>query len=133
MIIIMCIIENETVSHITSECTMLAKNKYKKVRQCMQVYSLETAKNRVLKDCHSGTKTNCTGFYGILQSSAISKLARQWDIVIIDKSNKEVKITNVTILGELLVNEREIGMTEQDKIKDEVTRRRDMEKATVMR
>ena len=91
------------------------------------------AKNRVLKDCHSGTKTNCTGFYGILQSSAISKFARQWDIVIIDKSNKEVKITNVTILGELLVNEREIGMTEQDKIKNEVTRRRDMEKATVMR
>ena len=91
------------------------------------------AKNRVLKERHSGTKTKCTGFYGILQYSAISKLARQWDIVIIDKSNKKVKITNVTIPGESLVNEREIGMTEQDKIKDEVTRRRDMEKATVMR
>ena len=86
------------------------------------------AKNRVLKEHHSGTKTKCTGFYGILQSSAISKLARQWDIVIIDKSNKKVKITNVTIPGESLVNEREI-----DKIKDEITRRRDMEKVTVMR
>ena len=36
-------VENETVSHIVSECKMLAQKEYKKeAGQCMQLYSVET-------------------------------------------------------------------------------------------
>ena len=48
---------------------------------------------------------------------------RPLDIVVIDKTKKEVKIVNVTIPGDKWENKREVGKIEKHKVlKDEITR-----------
>ena len=59
--------------------------------------------------------------------------AQQPYIVIIEKNKKEVKIVNVTIPGDVLVTEREVGKIEKYKIlKEGITRMWKMKKVTVI-
>ena len=59
--------------------------------------------------------------------------ARRPDIVIIDKTKKEVKIVDVTITGDVRVNKRQVGRMKEYKIlKDEIARIRDMKKMTIL-
>ena len=49
--------------------------------------------------------------------------ARRPDIVVIDKTKKEVKMVDVTIPRDVQVNEREVGKIEKHKVlKDEIAR-----------
>ena len=49
--------------------------------------------------------------------------ARRLDIVVIDKTKKEIKIVDVAIPGAEQVNEREVGKFEKHKVlKDEIAR-----------
>ena len=49
--------------------------------------------------------------------------ARRLDIVVIDKTKKEIKIVDVAIPGAERVNEREVGKFEKHKVlKDEIAR-----------
>ena len=86
-------------------------------------------KNMTFKEHNSGTSmsqmellgTKSTRFCEILQSSVIP--ARRQDIVVIDKTKKEVKIVDVTISGDVRVNESKAGKNEKYKVlKDEITR-----------
>ena len=61
-------------------------------------------------------RINCTRFYGILQSSVISIWKLRPDIVIIDKTNKEVKVADATIPENIWLNEREVGKMPEDDI-----------------
>ena len=59
--------------------------------------------------------------------------ARRPDIVLIDKTMKEVKIVDVTIPGDERVNEREVGKIEKYKVlKDEIARMWNMKEVTVI-
>ena len=109
--------ENETVSHVVSECKFLAQKEYKERDNNVCRYILsKPSKNMTLKEHHNGTsmsqiellRPKGTRFCGILQSSVIILLLS--DIVITDKT-KEVKIVDVTIPGDVRVNEREVGRT----------------------
>ena len=82
----------------------------------MQVYSFETIEKHDFEGApqwyeHESDRvieTEGYRFCGILQSSVIILLLS--DIVITDKT-KEVKIVDVTIPGDVRVNEREVGRT----------------------
>ena len=59
--------------------------------------------------------------------------ARQPDIVLIDKTMKEVNIADVTIPGDERVDERELGKIEKYKVlKDEIARMWDMKEVIVI-
>ena len=59
--------------------------------------------------------------------------SRQPDIVLIDKTMKEVKIVDVTIPGDERVNEREVGKIEKYKVlKDEIARMWNMKEVIVI-
>ena len=69
-----------------------------------------------LKEHHSGKSMSQLKllrtklYFGILQSSVISILKLDYQILlIIDKTKKEVKNTDVTTPGDVWVNEREVG------------------------
>ena len=58
---------------------------------------------------------------------------RRPNIVVIDKTKKEVKIVDVTIPGDVRVNEREVGKIEKYKVlKDEIARMWGMREVTVI-
>ena len=59
--------------------------------------------------------------------------ARRPDIVAIDKTKKEVKIVDVTILGVVRLNKREVGKIEKYKVlKDEIARMLGMKEVIVI-
>ena len=79
----MCRAENETVSHIVSECKMLTKRNIKKgMTMYADIFIEDYAKSMSLKEQLSITsmsqmellRTKCTRFYGILRFSVISRL-----------------------------------------------------------
>ena len=79
----MCRVENETVSHIASECKMLAQKEHKKRHEMYaSLFIGNYAKNMTSKEHNSGTsmsqmellRTKGTRFCGILQSSVIPRL-----------------------------------------------------------
>ena len=103
----------------------------------MQVYSLETMRKTSLSrsttvvrswarwTCWEQRVQNSVGFYNPVW----------WrpNIVVIDKTKKEVKIVDVTIPGDVCVNEREVGKIEKYKVlKDEIKRMWVMKKVIVI-
>ena len=103
----MCRVENETVLHIVSECKMLAKKKNKKIHDnvCRYVH-WRLCKKHGLQGAPQWYKHEPGGVienkgYKIVWDFTIqcdSKIeARRPNIVVIDKTKKEVKIVDVTI------------------------------------
>ena len=139
----MCRVENETVSHIASECKMLAQKEYKKrhdnVCRCIhwklcEKHDFQRAQQRYE---HKQDEVIENKGYKILRDFTIqcdTKIeGRRPDIVLIDKTMKEVKIVDVTIPGDERVDEREVGKTEKYKVlKDEIARMRDMTEVIVI-
>ena len=139
----MCRVENETVSHIVSECKMLAQKEYKKRHDnvCRYIH---------WKLCEKHDFQGAQQWYehepdGVIENKGYKILldftiqcdtkieARRPDIVLIDKTMKEVKIVDVTIPGDERVNEREVGKIEKYKLlKDEIARMWDMKEVIVI-
>ena len=139
----MCRVENETVSHIVSECKMLAQKEYKKRHDnvCRYIH---------WKLCEKHDFQRAQQWYehepdGVIENKGYKILwdftiqcdtkieARRPDIVLIDKTMKEVKIVDVTIPGDERVNEREVGKIEKYKVlKDEIARMWNMKEVIVI-
>ena len=139
----MCRVENETVSHIVSECKMLAQKEYKKRHDnvCRYIH---------WKLCEKHDFQRAQQWYehepdGVIENKGYKILwdftiqcdtkieGRQPDIVLIDKTMKEVKIVDVTIPGDERVNEREVGKIEKYKVlKDEIARMWNMKEVIVI-
>ena len=139
----MCRVENETVSHIVIECKMLAHKQYRKRHDnvCKYIH---------WKLCEKHDFQRAQQWYehepdGVIENKGYKILwdftiqcdtkieARRPDIVLIDKTMKEVKIVNVTIPRDERVKEREVGMIEKNKVlKDEVARMWDMKEVIVI-
>ena len=138
----MCRVENETVSHIVSECKMLAQKEYKKRHgnACRYIHWRICEKHSFQRaqQCYEHTPD------GVIENKGYKILwdftnqchtkieARRPDIVFIDKTKKEVKIADVTIPGDVRVNEREVGKFEKYKmLKDEIARMQVMKEVIV--
>ena len=103
----MCTVENETASHIESECKMLAQKEYKKRHDnvCRYIHWRLCGKHgfQVTQQWYKheldGVIENKV--YKILLDFTIqcdtNIEARRPNIVVIDKTKKEVKIVDVTI------------------------------------
>ena len=139
----MCRVENETVSHIVSECKMLVKKEYKKKHDnaCRYIHWKRCVKHDFQK-AQQWYELEPEGVienkgYKILWDFTIQcdvKIeAQRPDGVVIDKTKKEVKIVDVTIPGDEGVNEREVGKIEKYKVlKDEIARMWDMKEVIVI-
>ena len=129
----MCRVENETVSNIVSECKMLAQKEYKKRYDNVCTYIH-------WKLCEKHGFQRAQRWYehepdGVIENKGFKILwdftiqcdtkieARRPDIVLINKTMKEVKIVDVTIPGDERMNERKVGKIEKYKVlKDEIAR-----------
>ena len=106
----------------------------------MQVYSLETCEKHDFQRAQQWFEHESDGVIenkGILWDFTIqcdTKIeARRPDIVLIDKTIKEVKIVDVTISGDERVNKREVGKIKKYKVlKDEIARMWDMKEVIVI-
>ena len=139
----MCGNKNETVSHIVSECSMLAQREYKRRhdnvaryvhwRLC-EKYKLDRT-NKWYDHKPEGVIENDE--YKILWDAMIQcdkKIeARKPDIVFVDKEKREVKIIDVAIPGDVRVNEKELEKIDKYKpLKDEIARLWKMHRVTVI-
>ena len=128
-----CRLENEIVSHIVGERNILAQKEYKKRhdnvcsyilwRPC-EKHGVQGAQQRY-KHAPDGIIKNKR--YKIQWDFTIecdtNIEARRPNIVVIDKTTKEVKIVDVSIPGNVRVNERKAGKIENYKVlKDEKCR-----------
>ena len=121
----MCRVENETVSHIVSECKMLAQKEYKKRHDnvCGYIHWKLCEKH----DFHRAQQQYEHQSDGVIKNAGYkirwdfsiqfdTKIeARRPDIALIDKTKKKVKIADITIPGDEQVNEKEVGKTEKYK------------------
>ena len=139
----MCRVENETVSDIASECKMLAQKEYKKRHDnvCRYIH---------WKLCEKHDFQRAQQWYehepdGVIENKGYKILwdftiqcdtkieARRPDIVLIDKSKKEVKIVDVNIPGGEWVYEQEVGKIEKYRVlKDEIARMWGMKEVIVI-
>ena len=139
----MCRAENETVSHIVSEYKMLTQKKYKKRHEnvCRYIHWRLCEKNG-FQGAQQWYEHEPDGVienkgYKILWDFTIQRdtkiEARRPDIVVIDKTKKEVKVVDVTIPGDVRLNEREVEKTEKYKMpKDEIARMWGMKEVIVI-
>ena len=129
--------------HIVSECQILAQKEYKKRHDnvCRYIH---------WKLCEKHDFQGAQQWYehepdGVIENKAYKILwnftiqcdtkieARRPDIVLTDKTMKEVKIVDATIPGDERVSEREVGKTEKYKLlKDEIARMWDMKEVIVI-
>ena len=121
----MCRVENETVSHIVSECKMLAQKEYKKRHDnvCGYIHWKLCEKH----DFHRAQQQYEHQSDGVIKNAGYKILwdfsiqfdtkieARRPDIALIDKTKEKVKIADITIPGDEQVNEKEVGKTEKYK------------------
>ena len=139
----MCRVENETVSHIVSECKMLAQKEYKKMHDniCRYIH---------WKLCEKYGFRGAQQWYkhepdGVIESKGYKILwdftiqcdikieTRRPDFVVIDKTKKEVKIVDLAMPGDERVNKRKVGKTEKYKmLKDEIARMWGMKEVIVI-
>ena len=119
----MCRVENETVSHIVSECKMLAQKEYKKRHDnvCGYIHWKLCEKH----DFHRAQQQYEHQSDGVIKNAGYKILwdfsiqfdtkieARRPDIALIDKTKEKVKIADITIPGDEQVNEKEVGKTEK--------------------
>ena len=139
----MCRVQNETVSHIVSECKMLAQKEYKKMHDniCRYIH---------WKLCEKYGFRGAQQWYkhepdGVIESKVYKILwdftiqcdikieTRRPDIVVIDKTKKEAKIVDVAMPGDERVNKRKVGKTEKYKmLKDEIARMWGMKEVIVI-
>ena len=138
----MCKVENETVSHIVSECKMLAQKEYKKSNDnvCRYIH-WKLCKKHDFQRAQQWYEHEPDGVieikgYKILWGFTIqcdNKIEpRRPNIVLIDKNMKEVKIVDATIPGDERVNERELGKIAKYKVlKDEIAKMWDMKEVIV--
>ena len=113
----MCDQRNETVSHIVSECTVLAQKEYLKRHNnvCQYIhwrlckkFDLEATKNWYEykpKGCVENEKVKL--LWDIVIQCDREIIARKPDIILIDKENKLTKIIDVAIPGDARVVEKE--------------------------
>ena len=107
----MCRVENKTVSHIVSECKMLAQKEYKKRHDNVCRYiQWKLCKKNGFQGAQQWYEPEPDGVienkgYKILWDFTIkcdTKIeAQRPDIVVIDKTKKEVKIVDATIPGDV--------------------------------
>ena len=139
----MCRVVNETVSHIISECKIFAQKEYKNSNDNICRYiNWRLCEKTWLEGApqwyeHEPDGVSENEGYKILWNYEIqcyTKIeARRPDVVIIDKTKKEVKIVDVTIPGDVPVNKREVGNIEKYKIlKDEIARTWRLKKVIVI-
>ena len=114
----MCRVENETVSHIVSECKMFAQNEYKKSHDNVCRYTHWRLKKYGFQGAQQWYEHEPDGVidnkgYKILWDFTIQynnkTEAQRPDIIVIDKTKKDIKIVDVTIPEDVRVNEREVG------------------------
>ena len=127
----MCSNKNETVLYIVSECSTLAQREHK--RCFCEKYKLDRTSKWY--DNKPGVVENVD--YKILWDAMIQcdkKIeARKPDIILVDKKNKEVKITDVAILGDVRVCEKELEKIDKYKpLKDEIAHLWKMRRVTVI-
>ena len=139
----MCRVENETISHIVSECKMLAQKEYKERHDnvCRYIH-WKLCKKHDFQRAQQWYEHEPDGVienkgYKILWDFTIqcdTKIeARRPDIVLIDKTMKEVKIVDITIPGNERANEREVGKIEKyNVLKDEIARMWGMKEVIVI-
>ena len=139
----MCGNKNETVSHIVSECSMLVQREYKRrhdnvaryVRWCLyEKYRLDRT-NKWYDHNPEGVVENvdCKILWDAMIQCKKKIEARKPDIVLVDKKNKEVKIIDVAIPGDVRVCEKELEKTDKYKpLKDEIARLWKMRMVTVI-
>ena len=139
----MCGNKNETVSHIISECSMLAQREYKRRHdnaakyvhwRICEKYELDRA-NKWYDHKPDGAIENAN--YKILWDVMIQCdkeiEARRPDIVVVDKQRREVKIIDVAIPGDVRACEKELEKIDKYKpLKDEIARLWEMQKATII-
>ena len=130
----MCKIEeNETVSHIVSECKMLAQKEYKMRHDNVYRYiHWRLCEKHGFQRAEYWCEHDPDGVpenkgYKILRDFTIqcdTKIEpRRPDVVVIDKTKKEVKIVDVVMSGDVRMNEREAGKIEKYKVlNDEIAR-----------
>ena len=139
----MCRVENETVSHIVSECKMLAQKEYKKrhdnvgryIRwKICEKYGFQGAQQWYEHDpdgVFDNKEYKILWYFTIQCDTKIE--ARRPDIAVIDKTKIEVKIVDVTIPGGERVNERKVGKIAKYKVfKDGIARMWGMKKVIVI-
>ena len=139
----MCGNGNETVSHIISECSMLAQREYKRRHdnvamyvhwRICEKYELDRA-NKWYEHKPDGAIENAN--YKILWDVMIQNdkeiEARRPDIVVVDKQRREVKIIDVAIPGDVRACEKELEKIDKYKpLKDEIARLWEMQKVTII-
>ena len=139
----MCGNKNETVSHIISECSMLAQREYKRRHdnvakyvhwRICEKYELDRA-NKWYEHKPDGAIENAN--YKILWDVMIQCdkeiEARRPDIVVVDKQRREVKIIDVAIPGDVRACEKELEKIDKYKpLKDEIARLWEMFKLTII-
>ena len=122
----MCGVKNEKLSHIVSKCKILDQKEYKKRHDnvCRYIHWRLCKKH----DFEGTPEWHERKPGGVIDSEVYKVLwnfrvqcdikieARRPGIVIIDKTKKELGILDVTIPGDIRVNEREIGKIEKYQI-----------------
>ena len=136
-------VENEAVSHTVSECKMLVQKEYKKRHDNVGRYihwklyekygfegpqqSYEHEPDGVIEN-----KEQKILWYFKIQCDTKNE-ARRPDIVVIDKTNMEVMIIDVTIPRDEWVNERKVGKIDKYKtLKDGIARMQGMKEVIVI-
>ena len=138
-----CRVENEALSHIVSECKILAQKDYKKRHDnvCKYIH-WKLCEKHDFQRVQQWYEHEPDGvienkrykiLWGFTSQCDIKIEARRPNIVFIDKTVKKVKNVDVTIPGDERVNEREVGNIEKYKVvKDEIARMWDMKEAVVI-
>ena len=138
-----CRVENQAVSHIVSECKMLAQKEHKKRHDnTFRHIHWKLSEKHGFQGAQNWNEHEPDGFienkgYKILWDFTIQCdtmiEARRPDIVVIDKTRKEVKIVDVTIPGDERVNKWEVGKIKIYKVlKDEIVRKWSMKELIVV-
>ena len=138
-----CRVENQAVSHIVSECKMLAQKEHKKRHDnTFRHIHWKLCEKHGFQGAQNWNEHEPDGFienkgYKILWDFTIQCdtmiEARRPDIVVIDKTRKEVKIVDVTIPGDERVNKWEVGKIKIYKVlKDEIVRKWSMKELIVV-
>eukprot|EP00794_Sanderia_malayensis_P016665 gene16665-biopygen14077 len=139
----MCDQRNETVSHIVSECTVLAQKEYLKRHNnvCQYIhwrlckkFDLEATKNwyeHKPEGCVENEKVKLLWDFVVQCDREI--IARKPDIVLVDKENKLTKIIDIAIPGEARVVEKEREKIDKYRpLRDEIARLWSMRKVEII-
>ena len=139
----MCGIKNETVYHIVSECSKLAQREYKRRHDNVARYihwrlcgkfDHDRAKNWYEHNPEGVSESaNCKILWDVVIQCDKEIEARRPDIVVLDKTSKEVKVIDTAIPGDVRVCEKELEKINKYKLlKDEIARLWNVRKVTVI-